>query len=264
MIKTFKDYPAFLDLILFIASVVVVHSFYLLYVDPISLVEMERSMQLGKVPERTLWLILKDFEQEAVLILAIWCLLLLFERYKTFNDDARLLNVDFLELNDSKFSAEQIESRLTEAEGLALNSYLVPGIRSFWDYYLMFGSIEGARRASFDFYILREESLESRLQLVNFILWAIPSVGFLGTVRGIGQALAEADKALSGDIASVALNLGIAFNSTFVALILSLALTFIASGLRGRDGERIIKCKSYISDNLCVRLLKQGSKLDEE
>ena len=221
-------------------------------------------MQLGKVPERTLWLILKDFEQEAVLVLGLWCLLLLFERYKTFNDDARLLNVDFLELNDSKFSSEQIESRLAEAEGLALNSYLVPGIRSFWDYYLMFGSIEGARRASFDFYVLREESLESRLQLVNFILWAIPSVGFLGTVRGIGQALAEADKALSGDIASVALNLGIAFNSTFVALILSLALTFIASGLRGRDGERIIKCKSYISDNLCVRLSKQASKLNEE
>ena len=75
--------------------------------------------------------------------------------------------------------------------------------------------------------------MESKLQLVNYVLWAIPSVGFLGTVRGIGQALAEADQALSGNIAVVALNLGIAFNSTFVALILSLILTFLPLRLEG-------------------------------
>lgn len=254
--KVLSDYPIFKDFFYFIFSVFAVHSFYLLYVDPLSAVGLEEAMSKGAVPERTLWLILKDFEQELCLVLGFWCLLLLFDRYQAFNDDSRLINIDFLRLDSEDLSSEKIVGRLAEAEELKLNSYLVPGVRTFWDNYLKTSSVEAAKRACFDFYELREEGLESKLQLVNFVLWAIPSVGFLGTVRGIGQALAEADQALSGDIASVALNLGIAFNSTFVALILSLVLTFVASGLRGRDGERIIKCKSYIADSLCERLTR--------
>ena len=258
--KIFREYPALLDLAYFILSLFLIHSFYLLYVDPISLAELEQAGQLGTVPQRTVWLILKDFEQELALILGLWCLFLLLDRYKTFNDDARLINIDFLRLKSESFSIEGVQDRIIEAERLELNSYLLPGIRVFWDNFRISNSVEKAKSASFDFYLLREESLESKLQLVNFVLWAIPSVGFLGTVRGIGQALAEADQALSGNIATVALNLGIAFNSTFVALILSLILTFIASGLRGRDGERIINCKSYIADNLCERLENIGSR----
>ena len=101
---------------------------------------------------------------------------------------------------------------------------------------------------------LEEQTLDARLQLVNFILWAIPSIGFLGTVRGIGQALADADQALAGDIASVALNLGIAFNSTFVALLLSITLTFIASSFKGRDIDRLVKCKRFINESLSNKI----------
>ena len=100
---------------------------------------------------------------------------------------------------------------------MELNSFLVPGIRVFWDSYLANGSTKLAKEAmSFQ---LREERLESKLQLVNYVLWAIPSVGFWE--RSVLVRLLEADQALSGNIAVVALNLGIAFNSTFVALILS-------------------------------------------
>jgi biopolymer transport protein ExbB/TolQ len=254
--KALGDYPIIKDLIYVLIALFVVHSFYLLYVEPLSASGIEDAIIRGVVPERTLWLILKDFEQELCLILGAWCLLLLFDRYQTFNDDSRLINIDFLELQAPATTKEKIVERLNEAESLQLNSYLVPGVRTFWDNYATTGSTESAKRASFEFYELREEGLESKLQLVNFVLWAIPSVGFLGTVRGIGQALAEADEALSGNISSVALNLGIAFNSTFVALILSLVLTFAASSLRGRDGDRIIKCKAYIADALCERLAR--------
>ena len=39
------------------------------------------------------------------------------------------------------------------------------------------------------------DRLDSDLSLVRYIAWAIPSVGFIGTVRGIGEALAQADQA---------------------------------------------------------------------
>lgn len=258
IIKLLRDFPAIKDLVYLLVAIFLVHSFYLIYIDPAAAVGMAESLAAGEVPERTLWLILKDFEQELCLILGVWCVLLLLDRYQAFSDDSRLVNIDFLDLSDGDHAVEKISERLSEAESLELNSFLVPGIRVFWDSYLANGSTKLAKEASYEFFQLREERLESKLQLVNYVLWAIPSVGFLGTVRGIGQALAEADQALSGNIAVVALNLGIAFNSTFVALILSLILTFVASTLRGRDGERLIKCKSYIADALCERLSRQS------
>ena len=58
--------------------------------------------------------------------------------------------------------------------------------------------------------------------MVRYITWAIPSIGFIGTVRGISLALGQAHEAVQGDILGVTLSLGVAFNSTFVALIISL------------------------------------------
>ena len=58
--------------------------------------------------------------------------------------------------------------------------------------------------------------------MIRYISWAIPSIGFIGTVRGIGEALAQADKAVQGDIAGVTQSLGVAFNSTFIALLISI------------------------------------------
>ena len=62
--------------------------------------------------------------------------------------------------------------------------------------------------------------------MIRYLIWAIPSIGFIGTVRGIGEALAKADQAVQGDITGMTNSLGVAFNSTFVALIISIILMF--------------------------------------
>jgi biopolymer transport protein ExbB/TolQ len=68
------------------------------------------------------------------------------------------------------------------------------------------------------------ERSESELSIIRYIAWAIPSIGFIGTVRGIGNALAQAQQAVAGDITGVTENLGVAFNSTLIALLLSVLL----------------------------------------
>src|SRR3546814_16418854 len=65
------------------------------------------------------------------------------------------------------------------------------------------------------------------LAMVRYIAWAIPSIGFIGTVRGIGQALGLAYKAVEGDITGVTSALGLAFNSTLIAMVLSIVLMFV-------------------------------------
>ena len=88
--------------------------------------------------------------------------------------------------------------------------------------------------------------LQMDVSFIKFISWAIPSIGFLGTVRGIGDALGKANEAVSGDITSMTASLGVAFNSTFIALLLSIFLMFIISRLELKQDELIFKLRSKL------------------
>ena len=91
--------------------------------------------------------------------------------------------------------------------------------------------------------------------MVLYIAWAIPSIGFIGTVRGIGEALSQAHKAVQGDIAGVTASLGVAFNSTFIALIISIFLMFIVHQIQLAQERLVLDSHDYCDSNL-VRYLK--------
>ena len=94
------------------------------------------------------------------------------------------------------------------------------------------------------------ERLESELSMIRYIAWAIPSVGFIGTVRGIGEALAQAHKAVEGDIAGVTQSLGVAFNSTFIALLISIVVMFLVHQLQLLQERLVFDSQTYIDHNL--------------
>jgi hypothetical protein len=93
---------------------------------------------------------------------------------------------------------------------------------------------------------------------VHYLAWGIPSLGFIGTVRHLGLALGAAsnigDDALSGFLGDTTRSLSVAFDTTFVALLLSLILMFLLHSVQ-RDQEAIvIDCQQYCLDNLLGRL----------
>ena len=91
--------------------------------------------------------------------------------------------------------------------------------------------------------------------MVRYIAWAIPSIGFIGTVRGIGEALAQAHKAVEGDIGGVTQALGVAFNSTFIALLLSIVLMFLVHQLQLLQ-ERLVRESKTYCDRQLIRHMK--------
>ena len=98
------------------------------------------------------------------------------------------------------------------------------------------------------------ERLDSELAMVRYIAWAIPSIGFLGTVRGIGQALGQAHKAVQGDIAGVTQSLGVAFNSTFVALLISIVVMFLLHQLQLTQERLVLDSEEYCDARLIRNL----------
>ena len=80
------------------------------------------------------------------------------------------------------------------------------------------------------------------------------SRGFIGTVRGIGDALTQINKAIAGDVAGVVDALGTAFNSTLVALLISMVLMFVIHHLQSAQEQLVLETRRYCDDWLVRRL----------
>jgi len=90
--------------------------------------------------------------------------------------------------------------------------------------------------------------------MIRYIAWAIPSIGFIGTVRGIGSALGQAHRAVEGDISGVTASLGVAFNSTFIALVISILVMFLMYQLQLHQERMVIDSQQYCESNLMAHL----------
>jgi biopolymer transport protein ExbB/TolQ len=102
------------------------------------------------------------------------------------------------------------------------------------------------------------DRLDSELAMVRYIAWAIPSIGFIGTVRGIGEALGQAYKAVEGDIAGVTASLGVAFNSTFTALVISIVIMFLMHQLQLIQERLVLDAQTYCDQRLLRHLQVRG------
>ncbi|MBX2849084.1 MAG: MotA/TolQ/ExbB proton channel family protein, partial [Acidiferrobacterales bacterium] len=98
------------------------------------------------------------------------------------------------------------------------------------------------------------DRLDSELSMVRYITWAIPSIGFIGTVRGIGSALGNAHEAVAGNIAAVTASLGVAFNSTFIALLISIVIMFLTHQITLLQERMVLEAQEYCEQNLVRHL----------
>ena len=86
--------------------------------------------------------------------------------------------------------------------------------------------------------------------MVRYTVWAIPAIGFVGTVRGIGAALQQAHQAVSGNISGVTEALGITFNATFTALTSSIIVMFFLHQLQLAQERMVLDTQTYLDQNL--------------
>lgn len=99
--------------------------------------------------------------------------------------------------------------------------------------------------------------IEGEQAFVNYIAWAIPSVGFIGTVLGIAASLGFAKDASTPEgIEKVTSMLAVAFDTTLVALVLSIILMFLIHSLHKQQDGLFTEMKSYLIENLINRFYK--------
>jgi biopolymer transport protein ExbB/TolQ len=247
-----------------ILALIVVHTVYLTLIRPNANNLLENQLAKEEAGEsyvavRSFYIVIKDFEQEACFILMIWACAIMGYKARYLIDERKLLNHQLLTIPEGTRilpkDARQISRPIqalssTQKKGLMPRVLLIALHR-----FDSTRNIQDVSNAISEVLDKESDKLDSELSMVRYIAWAIPSIGFIGTVRGIGEALSQAHKAVQGDIAGVTASLGVAFNSTFIALVISIFLMFIVHQLQLAQERLVLDSHDYCDKNL-VRHLK--------
>jgi chemotaxis protein MotA len=96
--------------------------------------------------------------------------------------------------------------------------------------------------------------LDTSFSIIRYLAWSIPSIGFIGTVMGISGALGHVDQAAAGDLSAVTSLLGTAFDTTLIALLLSILLMFRIHRVQQIEEHFIITVQDYLMTNFVNRI----------
>lgn len=106
-------------------------------------------------------------------------------------------------------------------------------------------------------------SSDQSFTIARLMLWVIPILGFIGTVQGLGAAVGGfADflsgsaelSAIKGAIAQVTISLGVAFDTTFLALMLVTLIQFPLTSLMRREGTFMAEVDIYLDEHFIRKL----------
>lgn len=263
---------------------VIVHAIYTLAIRPtadatLELQEMQSTgMMQGAngMPHAPGWfagvaLVLKDYEQEACFIAMFWAFFIMLFKLGEIRNTRRLFVAAGRREQDNFLETQEGNVILAEAEDIQKyrailqsanqqygNNTLYRAASSCLERFFTTAQVSDATDALQQTCIMESERLETGLSIVRYLIWVIPSIGFIGTVRGIGNALGMAEEAVQGNIAPVTESLGTAFNSTLIALMISIVVMFLVHKLQESQESLILDVQEFCDKHL-LRYLREKS-----
>jgi hypothetical protein len=209
----------------------------------------------GGPEERSVFLVIKDPEPMVEVIFCTWGLITLAFKLVQINREKKLLTKDFLRIQPGeRIIPEDAFDRYKELrttfdnephwQGKLIPECVLAALHRFH----ATSSIQDASNAVKERAEIAADHLDSSLSLVRYM-------------RGIGEALSFAEQAIKGDISALTANLGLAFNSTFVGLMLCIILMFVLHIVQSQQESFIIEAQNYCRENL-VDIMKVPAKDD--
>ncbi len=242
---------------------IIIHAIYVSIIRPnANLVLEHQAIQINTnpeyVPERSVYILVRDLEQEACFILMFWAMSLMGYKAWLTIQEKRILTLDLIPRTqgtsilpeDSRELSRPVQSLPLTQQSFLLSRALLTALHRFRST----RNIQDVANAVRGICEAEAERMDSELSMIRYISWAIPSIGFLGTVRGIGQALGQAHQAVQGNIAGVTQSLGVAFNSTFVALLISILIMFLMHQLQLAQERLALDVEEYCDSRLIQHL----------
>jgi biopolymer transport protein ExbB/TolQ len=204
--------------------------------------------------------------------LSVWAAVVLIEKVRRLSRQRDALDLDLL--------PERIGARITPGNAPAFVEHL-SALRSRRTGGLV---VERIRRALQHFEARQDarelqsqlesqaqtdaDAVESSYAMVRVFIWAVPILGFIGTVIGIGAAVGGFSESVGGavdlevmkeSIGSVTSGLSVAFDTTLIALVMSIPIMFAASAVQKQEEAFLAEIEDYCDEYL-VRRLEDGAR----
>lgn len=205
--------------------------------------------------------------QYAAVFLGFWCLVMLVVKRQKLKLQRRALAYDAIP-NAHNFvlssqTADQVVSKLHEnaadPERFIVYNRILIAISNLKNLGRV-SDVDDMLRSISD----RDESAsETSFGLLNGFLWAIPVLGFIGTVLGLGESISRFSDVLKsqGDISGivssltqVTAGLGTAFDTTLLSLVIALVLQLMVSVQKTNEERFLDDCSEYCMKQIVSRI----------
>jgi biopolymer transport protein ExbB/TolQ/DNA-directed RNA polymerase subunit RPC12/RpoP len=210
----------------------------------------------------------------ALVFLMSWSLAILVFKTRKLKMQKRSMLFDVLPFDESRdITVDSLDEAVAHIRGLPVDpgaSFLVNRVlRGLEHFRVRRGAAEVstvlASQSEID-----ANAVESSYTLLKVFIWAIPILGFIGTVIGIGGAVGGFSESLGGaaelDALKQSLNnvtggLSTAFDTTLVALVMSLLVMFPTSSMQKAEEDLLNWVDEYCNENLLKRLDDGGARM---
>ena len=203
----------------------------------------------------------------AISYLAIWCGVLLAAKYLRLRRRVGVLELDLLphQLSD-QINPDNVQGfidYLSRLPGPFSQDFLFQRIRRALDHFHARANVaETVDQLRLD--AERDENIvDSGYTMLRVFIWAIPILGFIGTVLGIGASVGGFSESVSSAsnldvmkdaIGVVTSGLGVAFDTTLLALVMSIFIMVPTSSLQKTEEDYLGQVDDYCQRHLVSRL----------
>ncbi len=220
----------------------------------------------------------RGWVQYAITFVTAWALALLAAKRARLARERRMLARDWLARSGHSSSirpadvdttlAVLVDQRLFAAEAF-LARRIVRALRHF----------QARRRVVevVEFLSVESRADESRIDasysLIRVFIWVVPTLGFIGTVIGIGAAVAgfsttlESTSSIVGmrdSIEAVTMGLGVAFDTTLLGLVMTILVMFPSSALQRLEERFLGDVDDYCAEHLVRRLVEEPDDAESD
>jgi biopolymer transport protein ExbB/TolQ len=263
-LETNKTFDRIFNVGMLLVVTLVVQAIYAIHVRPSAEAWRLQEQQFVNAdtnykPKRSLLVIIEEPEPEAAIIMCIWSLLLAGRQGLKVSRFRKLLDADLMQMPaGSCVLPDDVRDHLRQLDQIqpALAESIVPRVlRSALKRFGATQNVQDAATTVHQVVEIEAARMDSELAMVRFGAWSIPAIGFVGTVRGLGEALQSAQFALSSNNpGALTGGLGVSFNSTFTALTLSIIVMYVIHELQLAQERVALDTQEYAEEHLISNL----------